>query len=1125
MRKLTKLLAVVILACLLCGIIATSVFAGDEATKSFLDVSNDNGVKTQKHQDYNGDNVVADKDANGNTIINQTGGLWDFVDKNIANGVTGDNYLKLSLKDNITAATPETDPSFLIDINYDNGKSGAAAPANDYLFFRGGLNGGDGARFITLDFDLCAPEYIYTIAGKKFPVAPDEIYGEGDEQYILLDEEVEGAEAVEGGKYKFLTKNATSRDLSYVETDFAPISAAYKGTEYNKPSTVKRANASGKENTSPSLANYFKLTKSSQGVWQLEITGATGGELTPVSISQVAGEWNHITVVVRNQEAVRATPASGTQNIRLQYFVNGKCVGNTFRGISSQNSHGSATLTAMESVIAKDKLASGEYFSLGIDNIAVTTYAMSVEENAGFTDRTDTLYYHWNQTYQHNAAPSETAPLLQDVAKDIVYNKDTYCSPSDYFAVTKTVGNQDTTVRYATQAQMLAAAVADADTTAITITSTQPIVDYTPDASITEGLQSITIKAPSVTLSQAAKDANYSDPSGGNGEWTVSIANKSLWIKFFDDKGEPIKDGDGNDLPAYEIIAGDDPTVYIPYTFTTQGGVYFDCVWEHEDWNQDEGVTTVLHKMDEAEMSAYETSDIEPLAVNLKLVENEDMIYLVWEKFAVEEGGDAIFKDAWINKNNEVLHPSAEEMVSEENIAFFSESAVGGNEWYDKIYTDWTIKSETENSIVFEVDPNKFTAKANVQGIKYNYDIWGNFTARVYGPVVFSAAGKSTGVTTTGKAIPSEIEYLGFSDANGTPTATLKNQSYATVEDGKMLNTLSAGTLSALYVDVNKEPRYISFKLTIDGKEQTLTQPIESIGMASYTEALLRDYGCGSEEGVLALSILNYINCNSLATGRGEQTTATAILNQHKDCCKEAGEAIWDYEYTQNRHDFSTLFENGVEAIQFRYSLNQPGIEVLIPLDKVFKTGDEYNPETDSKKINKVVFRYYGIHAEDTFADQADARTVGATIPNYSASSYVYMKDEDTVAFRMKRTMYDATATLTIELWNGAETPEMITSAQYSIADYMDLYTEKVAEDKAALAAAQKALADNQDEALNESLTAAVTAAETTLADDIKVLNAAKGIYFFGKAAYDYKVWSPGEPKPEILKNKVIEQQ
>ncbi len=1096
MRKLTKLLAIIMVACLLCGAIAMTAFAADEATtKSFLDITDaSKGVVTQKYQDYNGTDVVFDKATNGETIIQGKNNLWNSVDATIE-GTLGDNYLKLSLNQNSERANPTANGNFLIDINYDTGASGAAAPADAYCFFQGGLDKNkNGARFLTLDFDLAATHYVFTINGAKYNVEEIKTDENGNE-YIVLPEAIADATTVVNGENRYAVTEESVYDLSYVETTFAPVAALYTN------GTCSKANSVG---ASGNLNNYFNLAKQ-DGYWGL-VPASAGNGVTDefVPLSQKAGEWNHITLVFGSTYAATGDtdPLLGTQ---LAYFVNGDYVGHCFKNNSNATDK-SVTLTGLLSTITAANLASdAAYFSMGIDNIAVNTYAMSILDGADYSTE-DTLYGWWKTWFPGNKqAEKANTPLLQEVAKDIAYNPATYMNPNELYTVTE---NNGTPVRYATVNALIAALKATDDTLSLEASSSKAIENYNPDSSIKQ----VTIYAPSVTLSDEAIYHNCVEEEPG--KWVVKKVSL-LYVEFYDENDNLIEGSFAGHKP------DTDPAGIIPEGYGEPvmiEGKYYDRVWVHEDMNLDSdtfGDMIPLAAMDEGVMSWYDYYSIdEPMPVYLTLVEDTTKTLVTW----LDADGD-VYKKAWLTIGDTLVHPTAEEM---EAAAAFLEKT--GNGWYNKHYNAWAGKDGADMTTVtanavFEVDKATFKPIEALDGVRYTFVLTGNSTPQIYSPVVYNkivtpvfdeetgepVIDEETGVqkidityeiankTFDGKDIPAEVEYLGFVDDEGnrvTSTYAKVGNDYLNMKTG---NVLPANALTSSTVQ-------IGFKVNGEVLIKTVT-----VGFEKYANAILDDpatanvkegaYDCGSEESVLALAMLNFINNNASSP----IAAATAIMDKHTDCaCVEAAKAIFNYEYTveegkdkgADESRWAALEAAGVTGIAYSFTINQPNIVLQIPVEKLYiptiledGTADysNYNEETDANKIYKVVFKFTGVNIDtDVRAFEHVQNRTTASIATATTQGAYYNSDNTAVNFRPTRVgICNAAADFTIELYNYKGDP--LASGTYSIADYMDV----------------------QNDALKAEGADTVTIT--------KALNRAKGLYFFAQAAFDYKVTTPEE--------------
>ncbi len=631
------------------------------------------------------------------------------------------------------------------------------------------------------------------------------------------------------------------------------------------------------------------------------------------------------------------------------------------------------------------------------------------------------------------------------------------------------------------------------DTLSLEASSSKAIENYNPDSSI----EQVTIYAPSVTLSEAATASGYVCRAvrGESGKWVVKKVDL-LYVEFYDENGNLIEGSlaglKPDTDPAGIIPEGYDEPVMIE-------GKYYDRVWVHEDMNLDSdtfGEMIPLAAMDEGVMSWYDYSIDDPMPVYLTLVEDTTIAVVTW----MTPKGD-VYKTEWYYVGEEIVHPTAEEMKADTENRFFEEK---NNDWYDVYYTTWRGKNGENTKIatpaaVFVVDETKFTPVANIKGIRYNLKLTGNSTPTIYGPVIFNYADitSTSGKTVAGKTIPAEIEYLGFVSSDG--TYDLSNQKFTTIGN-TLLNSDKASVLPA--DAISSATKYIGFKVHGCGYDEVVVQTV-TINFATYAKAVLDSYPCGSEEAILALSALNFINNNSIYSNKGEQTEATAILSQHTKCdCVAAGNAL--YKYTAKAPDntgYAPLKAAGVHGAQYSFSINQPNMLIYIPEDKLFKADVTYDAATHGNLIYKLVFNYTGIDIDSSVSNEdtlnhlhTQVRTANDISTKSTQGAYYSGKFNDKnvelVAFRPTRIgMCNADTVFTITLYNYEGT--QLAVGEYSIADFMDVQTKAVAD-------------------------AVASGSSTNQTTATKALNAAKGLYFFARAARDYKVWSGGEARPNV---------
>ena len=439
------------------------------------------------------------------------------------------------------------------------------------------------------------------------------------------------------------------------------------------------------------------------------------------------------------------------------------------------------------------------------------------------------------------------------------------------------------------------------------------------------------------------------------------------------------------------------------------------------------------------------------------------------------------------------------------------------NGWYDLCYSGWVDENNPENkdvvmaNTVFVYDEGTASPIVNVKGIQYNYELYGNFNGFIYSPVVYDEENKPTGVTVDGKEIPTEVTYLGFVTSEG--ISTTESTSYITLGDGSRLLRWKSGSITP--IDFNTVEAYIGFKIEGYG-DAVFTQKV-TIDFAKYAESILADsrYGCGSEEGLLALSLLNYVNNNAIFANGKELATAVEVMNKHTNCeCKTAGEALYNANKPSDNDildsDYNHLNDYGVYSVRYTASINQPTICVYIPLDKLYIPGDSYNGAYNktehSNLIAQVVFEYeyiadYSAENGGNLVYKNETVTLKTADISWDSETSnirpitVKVDGVDTQMILFRPTgirAYNADAKFTITLKDNEgnvlttieDSKEPV--GKYSLAEYVNYLTSKV---------------ENETDA-------------TAKAEYVKALNAAKGLYFYAQAAKDYKIISNEEQNP-----------
>ena len=1126
MRKFTKLLAIVMIACLLCGVIAVTVGAADTAAESFLNISNaDKGITTQKYQDFEGVEITNTGTPSDPTydiaVMNGTdriitgyqgsayGNIWQEVTPSSGVGVDG-KYLKLT--STTTASTSKKRCLILDTTNFNVTMTGTKVTAGQ-TFQDDGPAGT--LRMMTVDFDICATDYVFelTKTGEttktKFFVS--EIKEDAAGRYIVLDEEVVGSTAIEGetGKYRYPVTDTTNYTLSYgtatIENYFH-----YFDTSYTYKSAI--AATSG-------IPNGMKISKNtSDNKWY--ISYEDGG--TAVALAEKAGVWNHITVLYYSLENQESKDSDAKVTLYASYFLNGTYLGSSNKTFGTANLYLSPTNVRLE--FAANVLATYDP-SMGIDNVAVTAYTITENENTALATNDGTLYGFCKSGDCEKTTP--TKPLNE--LTDVVYNKDTYLSPNELHSISV---NDGAPVRYATQAKLLEALKAEGGTTSIKVKTTQDLLDYAIDDTIVDALENpttvFTVEAPKFTLHEDFSGLYSAVEDENNpGSWTISKAEYYFYVQFCDAEGNPIEDVKiqalaANQLPADALRF---PAEYMGIKKKDVDGVLKYCyyTWEYNGDNDPEGdrvpFEEAFTETDIEEWFVMYSDKEEPLMIYLKENIDENKMLITW----YAPNGD-VYDEKWLDKDTKITHPVYEDDIEKADKAygFFEE---GNNGWYDKYYTTWINKNggdapetATQNT-EFVVDKTKFTPalaeKKDIKGIRYNLRLTGNSTLRVFAPFLFDENGNV--VNKADDSIPDNIEYVGIFSAKNKDAQTSSNNTLVKNGDTYLQYGIG-GALSAN--SYNKAVAYLGFKVTGSGSDVVVYYTVE-VSYADYAEAVLAKVECGSEEAVLVLAGLQFIEYNANTLGRtpsdDHATKINEIKEAHANCpCSTQIEALKANAGQNPNNDVANLKAAGVDSVEFKFSINQPSMIFNVLSENVYRP----NTNEGADKIYKIVVKYNGIVLdgttvgeqvyESTFTPKQAVDEEGKPavdeagdpiyddlyyIAPYTANKggyndfdvfYAASGDQSKVSFRIRDVaMCNAAADFTVELYNkDSDTP--IAVGTYSISDYIDYQS--------------KALADAKN---NEDTDAEQVAT--------KALNAATGLYVFAEACLDYKVITDAE--------------
>ena len=316
-----------------------------------------------------------------------------------------------------------------------------------------------------------------------------------------------------------------------------------------------------------------------------------------------------------------------------------------------------------------------------------------------------------------------------------------------------------------------------------------------------------------------------------------------------------------------------------------------------------------------------------------------------------------------------------------------------GNPWYSLQYSSWrnitgdNVASDELTALngAVNVFMPKSTPVAALKA-KFNINITSDFNTVFYVPVIDSESNISN------------LEVFEVSGARRSVTAqntvTLSGEEYY------------AYTMSSclVYGPASHTKGEFNYTVTHEGETYNLSVT-ESVRIYQYVEKVIAEYGCGSREAKLALTLLRYSNeaCKITlsSTYSDGYPAANALLDAHKDCAC----GIYSISDAENPEiediDYSEL-ENKY-AIAYDISSAVPGVILYVPV---------------SADVSSVSASLVGISGSNRYADisvvfERMASTANVIINGTLTECYAYHSAEDAISIYNLAEIMNITVTYT----------------------------------------------------------------------------------------------------------------
>ena len=331
------------------------------------------------------------------------------------------------------------------------------------------------------------------------------------------------------------------------------------------------------------------------------------------------------------------------------------------------------------------------------------------------------------------------------------------------------------------------------------------------------------------------------------------------------------------------------------------------------------------------------------------------------------------------------------------------------NGWYTIGYASWEDESAKDlkygdYSLIEDVTFRPVKGLVASVGVKVNMSLLTKFEANLYIPL----------------ATPENVQILGlfthYDAAYGV------NDGYSVDEDELEEAYIDGMPYDkhSFFFDNSDIDKTVTRYLVIEVDGEVMVQKI-TVDLLGYAEAVMEQYGCSSEEAVLAYNLINYANeAYEFKTGVEYEAAAEFLLLLDHDI--ETCECYlgYDYDLEEVSLDYKEGLGENVYGVSYDLSGEMPAFIVYAKTDA--KTG--------ASLISKVKVQFYGINSSvDDMMYEYNLTLVRGKDVVIDGATYA------TFTFK-SMPLYNAAEVMSITVTNAADGSEA--SGTYSLATYID---------------------------------------------------------------------------------------